>query len=95
MKPRTAIIGPNEKIVEPNFVRKLDYEGELALVVGRRAKNVSVAEARSVIFGYTILNDISAQHIQFKDKQWTRRKSFFTFARRPMRGHVEPASGCI
>jgi 2-keto-4-pentenoate hydratase/2-oxohepta-3-ene-1,7-dioic acid hydratase in catechol pathway len=80
MKPRTAIIGPNEKIVKPNFVKKLDYEGELAVVVGRRAKNVSVAEARSVIFGYTILNDISARDIQFKDKQWTRGKSFDTFA---------------
>ena len=80
MKPRTAIIGPNEKIAKPSFVKKLDYEGELAVVVGRRAKNVSVAEARSVIFGYTILNDVSARDIQFKDKQWTRGKGFDTFA---------------
>lgn len=80
MKPRTAIIGPNEKIVKPNFVKKLDYEAELAVVMGRRAKNISVAGARSVIFGYTILNDVSARDIQFKDKQWTRGKSFDTFA---------------
>jgi 2-keto-4-pentenoate hydratase/2-oxohepta-3-ene-1,7-dioic acid hydratase in catechol pathway len=80
MKPRTAIIGPNEEIVKPNFVKKLDYEAELAVVVGRRAKNVSVSEAGPVVFGYTILNDVSARDIQFKDKQWTRGKGFDTFA---------------
>ncbi len=80
MKPHTAIIGPNEKIVKPSFVKKLDYEAELAIVVGRRAKNVQVSEAKSCIFGYTILNDISARDIQFKDKQWTRGKGFDTFA---------------
>jgi len=80
MKPRTAIIGPNESIVKPSFVKQLDYEAELAIVVGRRAKNVPVSEANSHIFGYTILNDVSARDIQFKDKQWTRGKSFDTFA---------------
>jgi acylpyruvate hydrolase len=80
MKPHTAIIGPNEKIVKPSFVRKLDYEAELAVVIGKRAKNVSVSEAGSCIFGYTILNDVSARDIQFKDKQWTRGKGFDTFA---------------
>jgi len=80
MKPHTTIIGPNENIVKPSFVKQLDYEAELAVVMGRKAKNVSVSEAKSYIFGYTILNDVSARDIQFKDKQWTRGKSFDTFA---------------
>ncbi|MFQ6068450.1 MAG: fumarylacetoacetate hydrolase family protein [Candidatus Bathyarchaeia archaeon] len=80
MKPHTTIIGPNENIVKPYFVKQLDYEAELAIVVGKEAKNVSVNDAKSRIFGYTILNDVSARDIQFKDKQWTRGKSFDTFA---------------
>ena len=80
MKPHTAIIGPNEKIVKPKFVKELDYEGELAVVIGKKAKNLSVAEAAGVIFGYTVFNDISARDFQFKDGQWTRGKSFDTFA---------------
>jgi len=80
MKPRTAIIGPHENIIRPNFVEKLDYEAELAIVIGRRAKDVLVSDAKSYVFGYTILNDVSARDIQFKDKQWTRGKSFDTFA---------------
>lgn len=79
-KPRTAIVGPHENIVKPSFVRELDYEGELAIVIGKKAKNISVSEADSHIFGYTAFNDVSARHIQFKDKQWTRGKSFDTFA---------------
>ncbi len=80
MKPRTAIIGPNEKIVKPSFVKELDYEGELAIVIGKKAKNVPVSEAKSCVFGYTVFNDVSAREIQFGDKQWTRGKSFDTFA---------------
>jgi 2-keto-4-pentenoate hydratase/2-oxohepta-3-ene-1,7-dioic acid hydratase in catechol pathway len=80
MKPHTTIIGPNDNIVKPNFVKQLDYEAELAIVIGRKAKNIAVSEAESHIFGYTILNDVSARDIQFKDKQWTRGKSFDTFA---------------
>jgi 2-keto-4-pentenoate hydratase/2-oxohepta-3-ene-1,7-dioic acid hydratase in catechol pathway len=80
LKPRTTIIGPNEKIVKPSFVNQLDYEAELAVVIGGKAKNISVSEAKSCIFGYTIMNDVSARDIQFKDKQWTRGKSFDTFA---------------
>lgn len=80
MKPHTAIIGPNENIVKPSFVKQLDYEAELAIIIGRKAKNVSISEAKSYIFGYTILNDVSARDFQFKDKQWTRGKSFDTFA---------------
>ncbi|MEM3442905.1 MAG: fumarylacetoacetate hydrolase family protein, partial [Candidatus Bathyarchaeia archaeon] len=80
LKPHTTIIGPNEKIVKPSFVNQLDYEAELAVIIGRKAKNVMVSEAKSYIFGYTIMNDVSARDIQFKDKQWTRGKSFDTFA---------------
>ena len=80
IKPHTTIIGPNENILKPSFVKKLDYEAELAIVMGRKAKNVQVSEAGSHIFGYTILNDVSARDFQFKDKQWTRGKSFDTFA---------------
>jgi 2-keto-4-pentenoate hydratase/2-oxohepta-3-ene-1,7-dioic acid hydratase in catechol pathway len=80
IKPHTTIIGPNENIVKPEFVKKLDYEAELAVVMGSRAKNVSTRDAGSHIFGYTILNDVSARDIQFKDKQWTRGKGLDTFA---------------
>ncbi len=80
MKPHTAIIGPGENVVKPSFVGQLDYEAELAVVVGSKAKNISVANAGKCIFGYTILNDVSARDIQFRDKQWTRGKSFDTFA---------------
>ena len=80
MKPRTAIVGPNEKIVKPDFVRELDYEGELAIIIGKRAKKVTTSEAGEHVFGYTVFNDVSAREIQFGDKQWTRGKSFDTFA---------------
>jgi 2-keto-4-pentenoate hydratase/2-oxohepta-3-ene-1,7-dioic acid hydratase in catechol pathway len=90
MKPHTAIIGPNENIVKPSFVKQLDYEAELAIVMGKKAKNVSTSQAKSYIFGYTILNDISARDIQFKDKQWTRGKSFDTFA--PTGPHIVVAN---
>lgn len=80
MKPRTTIIDPYKPIIKPNFVDKLDYEAELTIVIGKRGKNISAEEAKQYIFGYTILNDVSARDIQFKDRQWTRGKSFDTFA---------------
>ena len=80
IKPHTTIIGPNETILKPSFVKKLDYEAELAIIIGRKGKNIPLSEAKSYIFGYTILNDVSARDFQFKDKQWTRGKSFDTFA---------------
>jgi 2-keto-4-pentenoate hydratase/2-oxohepta-3-ene-1,7-dioic acid hydratase in catechol pathway len=80
MKPHTAIIGTNEKIIKRPFVKELDYEGELAIVIGKKAKDVPASEAEKYIFGYTILNDVSARDFQFKDKQWTRGKGFDTFA---------------
>jgi len=80
MKPRTAIIGPDQSIVKPSFVQKLDYEAELAIVIGRRGKDIAVSDAKNHIFGYTAFNDVSARDLQFKDRQWTRAKSFDTFA---------------
>ena len=80
MKPRTTIIGPNQPIIRPKLVKQLDYEAELAVVIGEKGKNISASEAQKYIFGYTAFNDISARDIQFKDKQWTRGKSFDTFA---------------
>lgn len=80
MKPRTAIIGPNEPIVYPSFVEELDYEAELAVIIGRRGKNIPISNVEKHIFGYTVFNDVSARDIQFRDRQWTRGKSFDTFA---------------
>lgn len=80
MKPRTAIIGPNESIIHPSIVKELDYEAELAVIVGQRGRNIRIAEVENYIFGYMAFNDVSARDIQFRDKQWTRGKSFDTFA---------------
>lgn len=80
MKPRTAIVGPNEPVKKPRFVERLDYEVELGVVIGKAGKNIPVSKAKEHIFGYTAFNDISARDIQFKDGQWTRGKSFDTFA---------------
>lgn len=90
MKPRTSIIGPNKPIVKPDFVNKLDYEAELAIVIGKRGKNIPAKEAKQYILGYSILNDVSARDIQFKDRQWTRGKSFDTFA--PMGPNITTAN---
>ncbi len=80
MKPRTSIIGPDQPIIKPSFVEKLDYEGELAVIIGKKGKYIPLSQAGEHIFGYTIFNDVTARDIQFKDRQWTRGKSFDTFA---------------
>lgn len=80
MKPRTALCGDGDDIVAPGFVGKLDYEVELAMVVGRDCKDASPGEARAAVFGYTVLNDVSARDIQAMDGQFTRAKGFDTFA---------------
>jgi len=80
LKPRTSLNGTDSDIVCPDFVTQLDYEIELALIIGKTCKNISEEEAKEAIFGYMILNDVSARDIQFKDKQFTRGKSFDTFA---------------
>lgn len=75
-----AIIGPEAPIVIPPATQKVDYEGELAVVIGARASRVSVEDALDCVAGYTIGNDVSARDLQFGDKQWTRGKSIDTFA---------------
>ena len=80
MKPRTALNNTNSDIICPDFVTQLDYEVELALIIGKDCKNVSVDNAMSAIFGYMIFNDVSARDIQNKDKQFTRGKGFDSFA---------------
>ena len=80
MKPRTALCGTAEDVICPSFVKDLDYEVELAVIIGKECKNISEDDAYYAVFGYMILNDISARDIQFKDKQFTRAKSFDTFA---------------
>ncbi|NNM35820.1 MAG: fumarylacetoacetate hydrolase family protein [Nitrosopumilus sp.] len=80
IKPRTALNGTNSDIVCPDFVTQLDYEIELAIIIGKNCKNISLEEASDIIFGYMVFNDVSARDIQFKDKQFTRGKSFDSFA---------------
>jgi len=80
IKPRTTLTSTESDIVCPDFVLELDYEVELAVIIGKNCKNVSVEDASKAVFGYMIFNDVSARDIQFKDKQFTRGKSFDTFA---------------
>jgi 2-keto-4-pentenoate hydratase/2-oxohepta-3-ene-1,7-dioic acid hydratase in catechol pathway len=79
MKPRTSLIGPMEDIICPRFVKQLDYEGELAFVIGKKYRKVAEDDALKYVSGYFILNDISARDLQFIDKQYTRAKGFDTF----------------
>jgi 2-keto-4-pentenoate hydratase/2-oxohepta-3-ene-1,7-dioic acid hydratase in catechol pathway len=76
----TAVIGPNEPIKIPrSLTQRVDWEVELAVVIGETARNVPVEEALGVIKGYTIGNDVSARDLQFADGQWVRAKSLDTF----------------
>lgn len=79
LKPPSAVLPHGGEIVYPHGVKQLDYEGELAVVIGKRAKNVPVSEALQYVFGYTCANDVTARDLQKKDKQWSRAKSFDTF----------------
>ena len=75
----TCVIGPGEPVVIPTTSAQVDYEAELAVVIGRRAKNVSAANAYDHVLGYTAFNDVSARDFQFADGQWQRGKSCDTF----------------
>lgn len=79
-KPRTALCGSHSEIICPDFVTKLDYEVELAVILGKTCKNIDEEEAKKAVFGYMVFNDVSARDIQFSDKQFGRAKSFDTFA---------------
>jgi 2-keto-4-pentenoate hydratase/2-oxohepta-3-ene-1,7-dioic acid hydratase in catechol pathway len=80
LKPPSAVIGHLGNIVYPEKTKHMDYEAELAVIIGRRCKNIRAAEADSVIMGYTCFNDVTARDLQKEDIQWTRAKSFDTFA---------------
>ncbi len=76
----SCAIGAGESILLPKGSEKVDYEAELAVIIGRRAKNVNKAEAMNYVFGYANFNDVSARDFQFADGQWQRGKSCDTFA---------------
>ncbi len=80
LKPPSALVGPEAEIVYPPLSSRVDYEGELAVVISRRAKDVPVEKGREHVFGYSILNDVTARDLQAKDGQWSRAKGFDTFA---------------
>ncbi|OJU32588.1 MAG: 2-hydroxyhepta-2,4-diene-1,7-dioate isomerase, partial [Rhizobiales bacterium 68-8] len=79
LKPNTAVIGPGDAIVRPSQSERTDFEGELAIVIGRVAKNVPASAALDYVFGYTIGNDVTARDLQKSDGQWARAKGFDTF----------------
>jgi len=79
LKPNTSVVGPGDAIVLPPESERVEFEGELAVVIGRVARRVSEADAASVIFGYTVANDVTARDLQRRDGQWTRAKGFDTF----------------
>jgi 2-keto-4-pentenoate hydratase/2-oxohepta-3-ene-1,7-dioic acid hydratase in catechol pathway len=79
MKPSTSVIGQREAIMYPHLSERVDYEGELAIVIGRLCREVPAARAGDVILGYTCANDVTARDLQRRDGQWTRAKGFDTF----------------
>ncbi|TDX50941.1 fumarylacetoacetate hydrolase family protein [Orenia marismortui] len=80
LKPVTSIIGPNTKVKYPKISQQVDYEAELAVVVKNQIREIEAAEVGDYILGYTCFNDITARDLQNRDGQWTRAKSFDTFA---------------
>lgn len=79
-KPSTSVIGPGEAIAYPQKLSsRVDYEGELAVVIGRMCREVPASRAQDVILGYTCANDVTARDLQKRDGQWTRAKGFDTF----------------
>lgn len=79
LKPPSSVIGPGEEIVLPPQSKQVEHEAELAVVIGKKARWVAVADAMNYVFGYTVANDVTARDLQRKDGQWTRGKGFDTF----------------
>lgn len=79
IKPSTTVIGHRDSIIYPYHSQQVDYEAELAVVIGREARFVDLEDALDFVAGYTALNDVTARDLQQKDGQWTRAKSFDTF----------------
>ncbi len=80
LKPPSALIKDGDSIVYPPKVKRLDYEAELAVVIRKEAKNITESDAFDYILGYSALNDVTARDIQAKEVQWSRAKSFDSFA---------------
>jgi 2-keto-4-pentenoate hydratase/2-oxohepta-3-ene-1,7-dioic acid hydratase in catechol pathway len=78
-KPNTSVIGPSDPVVWPKQTQQVEHEGELAIVIGKIAKDVPAARASEIIFGYTVSNDVTARDLQKSDGQWARAKGFDTF----------------
>jgi len=79
IKPSTAVIGPAATIRIPPHSQQVEHEAELAMVIGRVARNVAVEDAASYVIGYTVGQDVTARDLQRRDGQWTRGKGFDTF----------------
>lgn len=79
LKPRSAMIPDGGKIVRPSGFERVDYEGELGVVIGRRARRVTRESALDFVMGFTCVNDVTVRDLQKKDGQWTRAKGFDTF----------------
>ncbi len=79
LKPPTTVLAPGGTIVRPSMSQRVDFEGELAIVIGRQARNVPAAKWRDYVRGFTCANDVTARDLQKKDVQFTRGKSFDTF----------------
>ena len=80
LKPSTAVIGPEDNIVYPPSSTRVDYEGELGVVIKKAAWQVAIEKTGDYVLGYTCFNDVTARDLQTKDGQWTRAKGFDTFA---------------
>jgi 2,4-didehydro-3-deoxy-L-rhamnonate hydrolase len=85
-----TLIGPREPIVLPSITEKVDYEGELAVVIGRQTRGIGVDDALDAVAGYLCANDVSARDLQFGDGQWVRGKTLDTFC--PIGPSLVPAS---
>ncbi len=79
LKPNTSVIGPFDPIVYPLESTEVHHEGELAVVIGRICRDVPREKVDDVIFGYTVVNDVTARDLQNKDKQWARAKGYDSF----------------
>ncbi len=79
LKPTSALIGPGDVIELPVGYEKISYEGELAVVIGRRMRRVTARDALGHVLGYTCLNDVTVRDLQQRDGQWARAKGFDTF----------------
>jgi 2-keto-4-pentenoate hydratase/2-oxohepta-3-ene-1,7-dioic acid hydratase in catechol pathway len=80
LKPSTAVIGPDEPIVLPENIGRVDHEAEVGVVIGTGARHVSEKDAHRYVFGFTCVNDVSARDLQTRDVQFTRAKGFDSFA---------------